>query len=180
MNSSGICYTHPLDAINYCEKTPDNQSLWQIERDVWTYVDTIPALQNNQYSYISSTLQDSSNIGCNYSIFKIVYHDLFTYYESAPDSGYSMDNIAPIATRTTITKQTNSVNLQWEEVEYGEFEGNYYPEQNGIWYKVHTGDTPDFICDHANLVTTVTNLEYLYNLTNDTMKFFKVIVSDKP
>jgi len=155
---------------------------YQHGRDILTFITQVPAMGYDQYAVVSPTLMDSSNTGNNESIFTVIAHADFpyVYYPSDPDSGYSVDNIAPIATRTTITKQSNSYKIQWEEVEYGEFEGNYYPEQNGIWYKVYAGDSPYFFCDQTTLVTTATNLEYLYNLTSDTKKFFKVVVSDNP
>ncbi|MBC8384231.1 MAG: hypothetical protein H8E57_01780 [Candidatus Cloacimonetes bacterium] len=76
----------------------------------------------------------------------------------------------------------NGINLQleWDEVEYGTYKGNRYPEINGIWYKIYAGTQSYFVCDETTYITTVTDLDYDYPLTGEDMKFFKVEVSDKP
>jgi len=74
----------------------------------------------------------------------------------------------------------SNIGLSWDEVEYGTFQGNSYPELNGIWYKIYAGDSPDFVCDEAHLLDTVTDLNYDYALTGEEKKFFKIVVSDQP
>ena len=174
-------YTEPLIIIEKARQNPNKTYYWQRgDRDIWTFIAEIPALNYDEYSVVAPTLMDSSNTGTNYSTFKVVYHDLYQYYESVPDSGYSVDNIAPDPTRTTIARNGNFMKLEWDEVAYGTFEGNRYPELNGIWYKVYAGDVPDFVCDAATYLTTITDLEYNYPLTGEPKKFYKVVVSDKP
>jgi len=173
-------YTEPLIIVEKARQNPNKTYYWQRDRDLWAFVAEIPALNYDEYSYIAPTLADSSNVDTNYSTFKVVYHDLYQYYESVPDSGYSVDNIAPDPTRTTITRNGNYMKLEWDEVEYGTFEGNRYPEINGIWYKVYAGNVPEFVCDQSSYLTTVTDLEYNYPLTGEPMKFYKLVVSDKP
>jgi hypothetical protein len=65
-------------------------------------------------------------------------------------------------------------------VEYGTYQGNSYPEINGIWYKIYAGNFPDFVCDEIHLIDTITNLNYDYSLTGEEKKFFKIVVSDQP
>ena len=174
-------YTEPLIVVEKARENPHKTYYWQRgDRDIWTFIAEIPALNYDEYSVVAPTLMDSSNTGTNYSTFKVVYHDLYQYYESVPDSGYSVDNIAPDPTRTTIARNGNFMKLEWDEVAYGTFEGNRYPELNGIWYKVYAGDVPDFVCDAATYLTTITDLEYNYPLTGEPKKFYKVVVSDKP
>lgn len=174
-------FTEPLIIIEQARQNPDKTYYWQRgDRDVWAFVAEIPALQYDEYSYIVSTLADSSNVETNYSIFKVVYHDLYEYYESEPDSGYSVDNIAPDPTRTTIARNGNYMKLEWDEIEYGTFEGNRYPEINGIWYKVYAGNVPEFVCDQSSYLTTVIDLDYEFPIAGESIKFFKIVVSDKP
>ncbi len=66
-----------------------------LDGEVWTYIDTIPALNYSQYSSVAPTLFDSVAGTTGFSNFKVVFHDLFAYYESQADSGYSVDNLAP-------------------------------------------------------------------------------------
>ena len=173
-------YTEPYAIIELARQNPNKTYFWQRDDEVWTYIGETPALQYDEYSYIAPTLADSSEIDTHYSTFQVVYHDLYEYYESEPDSGYSLDNIPPDETRIAIAQNGNYMRLSWEEVEYGTFEENRYPEINGIWYKVYASDEPYFDCDETTYLETVTDIEYDYPLTGEDMKFFKVVVSDKP
>lgn len=175
-----VFLTNPFTIVTEARKNPDKRYFWQTDRNIWAFVAEIPALNDDEYSYIASTLADSSNIDTNYSTFKVVYHDLYEYYESVPDSGYSVDNIPPDPTRTTIAKNGNYMKLKWNRVKYGTFEGNSYPEINGIWYKIYAGNVPEFVCDQSSYIATVTDLEYNFPLTGEAKKFYKVVVSDKP
>ena len=172
-------YTEPWQAIQQFKIAPDKIYCWDNGRDIWTFVDTVRALQYDQYSYIAETLADSSSAGTNYATFKVVFHDEFAYYESEAAEGYSTDDIAPDATRGSITQIGSNLKLTWEKVEYGTFEGNRYPEINGIYYKIYASDKPQFVCDSSTYITTTTNTSYVYNPTEN-KRFFKIVVSDKP
>ncbi len=173
-------FAEPWKVVEQFSVNPDEVYYWQRDRDVWTFVDTIPALLYEEYALIAPTLLDSNVVDINYSNFKVVYHDLYEYYESNPDSGYSVDNIAPDETEVFITKNGSNMNLIWEEIEFGTFQGNSYPEVNGIWYKIYAGDSDDFVCDPAHLIDTVTDLNYDYPIGGEEKKFFKIVVNDQP
>jgi len=180
---SSKIYSDPTEIVELARQNPDEIYYWQKigrDRELWTFISEVPALQENTYSLVAPTLLDSSSSGTNYSTFKVVYHDLYEYFESIPDSGYSVDNIAPLDTRAYIAKNGNDMKISWDEVEYGIFEGNLYPEQNGIWYKIYSSDSPDFVCDVTTYLTTVTDFEYNFLISGESNKFFKVIVSDQP
>ena len=173
-------YTEPYTIIELSRQNPEKTYFWQQDDEVWSYIGETPALQYDEYSFIAPTLADSSETDTHNSTFQVVYHDLFEYYESEPDSGYSLDNIPPDETRIAIAQNGNYMRLSWEEVEYGTFEGNRHPEVNGIWYKVYASDTPEFDCDATTFLETTTDLDYDFPLTGEDMKFFKIVVSDKP
>ena len=175
-------YEDPREIFGKAAKDNDKNYYWQRDDEVLTFITQIPAMGFAQYSIIAPTLKDSIVVSINYSAFKVVAHTDVTliYYPSLPDSGYSIDNIAPDETRVYITQNGSNIDLNWDEVEYGTFQGNSYPEINGIWYKIYAGDTPDFICDEAHLLDTVTNLNYDYPLAGEEKKFFKIVVSDQP
>ena len=178
--SSKNIYSEPFTIIELARENPDQSYFWQRDRDLWSFIAEVPALNYNEYSYIAPTLLDSNLVEINYSTFKLVYHDLYEYFESIPDSGYSIDNIAPDETKVYIAQNGSNMDLSWDEVENGTYQGNSYPEVNGIWYKIYAGDSPDFICDEIHLIDTVTNLNYDYPISGEEKKFFKVIVSDQP
>lgn len=173
-------YSEPYQIIELAREDPEQSYFWQRDSYLWTFIDEIPALNYSEYSYIAPTLLDSSEVDTNYSTFQVVYHDLYEYYESIPDSGYSVDNIAPDGTKIYIAGNGSNMSLSWEQVECGTFQANSYPEINGIWYKIYAGDIPDFECNATNLIDIVTSLNYNYPIGGDDKKFFKVIVSDQP
>jgi hypothetical protein len=173
-------FTDPYLVIERYREDSNQTYFWQREFDIWTFIGEIPALQYDEYSYIAPTLSDASEVDVNASTFKVVFHDLYEFYESAPASGYSVDNIGPDETRAMITKIGNNMRLSWEEVEFGTFEGNRYPELNGIWYRIYAGSTPDFECDETTYLQTVTDIEFDFLIGDESMKFFRIVVSDKP
>ena len=174
--------SNPTAIVELARQNPDDIYYWQRDRDreLWTFISEVPALQYESYSLMAPTLQDSSVSGNNYVTLKVVYHDLYEYYEAVPDSGYSVDNIAPQDTRVFIAQNGNNVKLNWNEVEYGMFEGNLYPELNGVWYKIYSSDNSSFVCDGTTYLTTSTDLEFDYSVLGRSKQFFKVVVSDQP
>ena len=168
---------HLSDAVNSSAGKP---IYWQNDDEIWTFIDQIPALQYPQYAYISPTIMDSCSNDTNYSTFKIIYHGTTDFYESIPDSGYSVDNIPPNAVdNINIVKNAGNVEIQWSEVTEGTYHGNSYPEVNGIWYKIYGSIEPYFICDPSTYIDNTENLNYIYNLTGEQRKFFKVIAVDQ-
>ena len=171
------------DILLYTQNRENTKLYWQRDEEIWTYIATIPSLLFEQYSLIAPTLIDSSASSTpeEYnSTFMVAFHGEDNYYLSETASGYSVDNIAPDETRVYIAQNGSSIGLSWDEVEYGTFQGNSYPEINGIWYKIYAGDSPDFVCDEAHLIDTVTDLYYDYPLAGEEKKFFKIVVSDQP
>lgn len=153
-----------------------------IESDYWEGVGTVGAIHLDWYSFVAPTLVDSGSTGINWSVFKIYAHtNINTFYESLPDSGYSIDNIPPNPVEEIdIMRNANNVEISWTEVTEGSYNGNSYPELNGVWYKVYGSYEPYFECSPSTYITTTEDLNYIYNLTGEEKKFFKVIVSDQP
>lgn len=64
----------------------------------WDYVGQVPAHGDDTYNLVASTLADSTiTDGMHWSVFLIRAATAIptTYFDSAPDSGYSLDNLAP-------------------------------------------------------------------------------------
>ncbi|MCF7794695.1 MAG: hypothetical protein K9N39_11935 [Candidatus Cloacimonetes bacterium] len=171
-------FADPNEIIQLTEIQQEN-SYWLSDDLLWTFLETVPALQYDEYSYIAPTLIDSNSTSENLSTFKVVYHAPFQYYESLPDSGYSVDNIPPDATEAVrISMNADSITLDWDEVTSGTFAGNSYPELTGVWYKIYAGNSPNFICDEEHYLAIVEDLEYSFPLSENSM-FFKIIVDDE-
>jgi hypothetical protein len=160
----------------------DQGTYFQREDTTWVNIANVSAMQWEEYSALAETFFDSTTVGDYLSYFFVSAHtpNPWLYFSSSVASGYSVDNIAPDETRVYIAQNGSNIGLTWDEVEYGTFQGNSYPEINGIWYKIYAGDFCDFICDEAHLIDTVTDLNYNYTLAGEEKKFFKIVVSDQP
>jgi predicted outer membrane repeat protein len=126
-------YEDPWEIFEKAAQGNDKNYYWQRDDEILTFITQLPAMGFIQYSVVSPTLIDSSVVSINYSAFKVFAHTDITliYFPSIPDSGYSVDNIAPDETRVYIAQNGSNIGLSWDEVEYGTFQGNSYPEVNG-------------------------------------------------
>ena len=180
---------YPYELDRECSVTNDinkaileQDTYFQREDTTWVHIANVTAMQWEEYSVLAETFFDSTTVGEYLSYFFVSAHtsNPSLYFSSSVASGYSVDNIAPDETRVYIVQNGSNIGLTWDEVEYGTFQGNSYPKINGIWYKIYAGDSPDFVCDEAHLIDTVTDLNYDYPLAGEAKKFFKIVVSDQP
>jgi hypothetical protein len=85
---------------------------------VWTYIASVPASNLPQYSYIAPTLFDSTKtVGMKYSAFYVSgYTSDPTYvYKSPVDSGYSLNNLFPLApSNVTAKSNAQGITLTWD------------------------------------------------------------------
>jgi hypothetical protein len=83
----------------------------------YDYLMNIAALQISRYSVVAPTLEDSTSSGIHRSHFLLIAHtsNPNMYYISREDSGYSVDNIAPLEVTGLITtlQSGSSVQLNW-------------------------------------------------------------------
>ncbi len=174
-------YYNPNELVDQVRKNSHFQYYWQRDDGVLTYITQIPALQNPSYSVAAPTLLDSSYFSQNFSKFEVIAHtsEVWTYYASEADSGYSVDNIPPDETEVEITKIENGFRLNWEEVTSGTWQGVSYEELNGIWYKIYAGTTPDFECDDEHLLHNTNSLSFDFTIQGVDQKFFRVKVTDQ-
>lgn len=66
----------------------------------WSYAGSVPASGYPSYSFLGSTTGDSTGTGNPRSVFKVqarLASNLLAMWDSAPDSGYSVDNLPPVA-----------------------------------------------------------------------------------
>jgi hypothetical protein len=76
----------------------------------------------------------------------------FVYFDSAPDSGYSKDNIAPTMPLASVPTYDNGVfMLDWQRSLEPDF-----------WiYRLYRGMAADFVPDLSNLVVTKADVDYV-------------------
>jgi len=115
--------------------------------DGWDYLGSVPAHGDSVYQFIAPTLCDSSIAeGMCWSVFRIRTStaDPFLYFDSAPDSGYSVDNLAPAPpTGFSVAYNTGAGNLlAWDEAAEPDFD----------YFNIYRGTDPDFVPASGNLL----------------------------
>ena len=119
----------------------------------WDFVLDMPARGEDQYNAVVPTLADSNAGGMHWSVFFVsgVTDDPFVYYDSAPDSGYSVDNLAPAPPAAFLLTRVGDTNeMVWLES----------PEEDFAYYSLHRGEDENFLPDASNLIDTLIETEY--------------------
>jgi hypothetical protein len=115
----------------------------------WDFVTVVPATAEDDYSVIVPTLADSTETGGQHWTHYMVRSLTATpgaFYDSPPDSGYSVDNLAPgIPLGILAGYQAEGVVLDWEDA----------PETDFRYYRIYRDTEPGFEPSPANLVIEV-------------------------
>ncbi len=139
-----------------------------VHKEAWEYIGTVDAHYLSSYAYRAPTLEDSSAGGPVYFSFFVSAHtaDPFIFWDSDPDSGYSVDDINPAKTQMTVVASgsakgsVNTVWLAWNQVTTG-VDGS--PEKGPIQYRVYYAENPGFTPGPGNLLTTISDTDYSHN-----------------
>jgi len=120
----------------------------------WEFVTSVNASRFSGYSAVVPTASDSTGTLNLRTTFMVEAFDSMDglYWDSAPDSGYSVDNLPPSAvTPFTGTYNAGSVTLHWGVSTAPDFAD----------YLVYRGSTPSFTPGPGNLVTTQADTGYV-------------------
>src|SRR5205814_748853 len=112
----------------------------------WEAIATLPAEQLISYAYDAPTTQDSIAGSNPYTAFFVtaLTADPFTFFESAVDSGYSVDNLSPPTPAPFVaTYASGSATLHW----------GASPAQDFREFRLYRGFSTAFVPAPANLVT---------------------------
>lgn len=110
----------------------------------WDCVGVLPASGGDTYQLISPTLCDSTaQGGICWSVFFVsaVTENPEEFYDSTPDSGYSVDNLAPAAP-TGLNWVIQFTLLGWDEA----------PEEDFAYFSVFGSDEPEFDEQNATFI----------------------------
>src|SRR5262245_8105768 len=138
----------PLHAIDgrRLEKARFYTSRFGTSTYYWELLDVVPALHFIQgYSHITATLSDSTGTYNPYTLFMVMALDAGNtiHWDSAPDSGYSVDNLPPGAPASLTGSYSNSAtHLHWTPNGEADLAG----------YRIYRGASAGFVPDPANLV----------------------------
>jgi hypothetical protein len=123
---------------------------YQDGSQVWTFITQVPAMGFEEYAVVAPTLYDSVASSINYTTFRVFAHTLhpLMYFGAVPDSGYSVDNLAPhVPENLTANLVINLVHLNWAGV----------PDEDFQYYAVYRSDNPSMFPD-TPLATTIDTL----------------------
>lgn len=119
----------------------------------WEALATLPAAQLISYGYTAATTQDSLAGANPWTAFFVqgLTADAFKWYNSPPDSGYSVDNLAPPAPATFVASYSGGgTSLHWSP--------SRAPDVS--MYRLHRGTSLDFVPGPANLVVAKPDTGY--------------------
>ena len=115
----------------------------------WDFVTTVPVRLEDRYAVVVPTLADSTvSGGQRFSTFMVTALSAMpgVFFDSAPDSGYSLDNLAPGApTGILASPQPGVVILDWDDA----------PEADFRYFRVYRGADAGFVPSPANLVQEI-------------------------
>jgi hypothetical protein len=140
----------------------------------WQYVLSVPAHCENEYHVVIPTLEDSSahNPTDYYTVFFVRAATAVPaiYFDSAPDSGYSVDNLAPSApTGFMVAYNTGSGNaLAWDPPVDADFD----------YFRVYRGTTEGFTPAPGNLVHATVDPQWLDTVSDGWRYHYKITAVD--
>jgi hypothetical protein len=118
----------------------------------WDFVTTVPVLTEDSYAVVVPTLADSTIVAGSYlTTFRVTALTATpgVFFHSPPDSGYSVDNLAPsVPSNLAVAYNTGSGNrLSWDDPVDTDFQ----------YFRVYRSSDPNFTPSPATLVkATVT------------------------
>jgi hypothetical protein len=141
---------------------------------VWVFITTVPAMQFEQYAYDAPTECDSTIAGICWSVFFVAAHTAnpTVHFDSAPDSGYSLDNIPPLPIRNMVVNPNSWFTLTWTVP--GEYEGEHPISTYDIRYNtVPVGQDTQAWWDSVTACTTGEEFFYFIVGKGDSLKVAK-------
>ena len=130
-------------------------ALWQVDGYAWEYVATQVAAQFGEYSLVASTTGDSIPGSNPYTAFLVEARAgsaiSANRWSSLPDSGYSVDDLAPGApSALTSAYASGATSLHWAR----------NPEADLAGYRLYKGANANFVPGPANLVASPPDTGY--------------------
>lgn len=121
----------------------------------WELVRNVTAYYLEAYGKPAATLFDSTSVSTEYHYFQVIAHmtTLTIFFISDPDSGYSVDNLAPAAPAALAGRQPVTpigLALEWRRNTEGDLSH----------YATYRGTDEAFVPARGNLVAEVTDTTY--------------------
>jgi hypothetical protein len=133
--------------------------------DGWDFIDTVPARGDSIYQMTALTLCDSTMAhGMCWSVFFVsaMTPDPLVFFDSVPDSGYSVDNLAPGPPENFRFESPDL--LVWEESDAEDFD----------YFSLYGSSTPDFAS--AELISHT--IETSFDISGMAHEYYHVTATD--
>jgi hypothetical protein len=140
----------------------------RLRLDGWDYVATVPARGDSIYQTVAPTLCDSTvDGGVCWSVFFLsaMTPDPLVFFDSPPDSGYSIDNVPPDAPGNLVWEYPAA--LAWDESE----------DPNFSYFTIYGSDNLEFHRDWTLLAYT-TETSFSLENANDIYQYYLVTATD--
>jgi hypothetical protein len=138
----------------------------------WAYVGDLPPMQSSSYAYEAPTHADSTASGPADDVYVIVTHTSSTglYVVSYPDSGHSVDNLAPMTPQNVAGTLTapSTVELHWSP----------NGERDLLSYSVYKGSSPGFTPSAGNRLGSPTSPMWT-DAAFDASSYYKISAIDR-
>ena len=169
----GTVTTEPDLAITELRRDDDESPLlWSVRSVLWEPVGpAVPAMLWETYANTVPTLGDSNVAGMIESVFQVSAHtsDPQVFFISAPDSGWSVDNLAPaMPLAFSVHYAGGNTDLAWLPA----------GDEDVDAYHVYRGDDEAFSPSSETLVHVTTELLWVDDLVDPWGQFYKVAAVD--
>ncbi len=138
----------------------------------WDYVVSVPAYLEDGYSVVVPTLTDSTSAGgMGYSVFfvRAATATPGLFFDAPPDSGYSVDNLAPsVPTGLGVDYGATENELAWEECEDDDFQ----------YFRIYRSTDPEFTPASENLVHMTVDTGWVDPVSEGWQYYYKVSAVD--
>ena len=143
----------------------------QFPEGSWALLTSVPATQTQLNTVEVTTTADSSTAGPNENVFLVTAHTVTpsVWFASEPDSGYSVDNIAPAAPQNVVAAYgASQIDLSWDAA----------PEPDFQYYNVYRSSDPNFVPSPDDLVLQTTDVRAQDAPSNPFQSYYRITVVD--
>jgi hypothetical protein len=138
----------------------------------WEAVGAIYAAQRDTYDALVPTIGDSTSTGIDWSVYLVTVHtdDPEIWFASPPDSGYSVDNIAPNVPGgfVAMSQGENGNQLDWNDPVDHDFQ----------YFNVYRATDPGFEHGPENLVHSTTASSWIDPSPGEGSAYYKLTAFD--
>ncbi|PIV81671.1 hypothetical protein COW53_03045, partial [bacterium CG17_big_fil_post_rev_8_21_14_2_50_64_8] len=137
----------------------------------WDFLLQVPASGEDTYHSVIPSLCDSTDAGVCWSVYFIRARTTSTYlfHDTEPDSGYSIDNLAPAAPMNLFAAYApDGVALTWDQSEDADFD----------YFRVYRSTDPDFTPTESLLIHATTGTSWTDLVTDSWHWHYKLTAVD--